>query len=207
MRPMKNITLAFLFVALIIFPLRTTCADSSAIVGTQAPDFQLQDASGAEISLSQFRGKPVVLEWFNARCPFVQKFYRGGDMPHFQKQATENGAIWLTINSSSQGKLGHLTPEHALEITKSLRMNSTALLLDPTSTVARLYGARITPHLLVIDAVGILAYQGAIDNVPSTDSSDIAGATNYVLAALAALAANKPVQPSSTEPYGCSVKY
>ena len=86
-------------------------------------------------------------------------------------------------------------------------MNSTALLLDPTSTVARLYGARITPHLFVIDAVGILAYQGAIDSVPSTDSSDIAGATNFVLAALAALAANKPVLPSSTEPYGCSVKY
>ncbi len=178
-----------------------------AIVGAPAPEFTVKDAQGNKHSLSQYKGKNVVLEWFNPDCPFVKKFYEKGDMAALQKQVVAAGDIWLTINSSAEGRQGHISESEAKEAQSKLGLASSALLLDPDGVVGKAYGARTTPHLFVIDAAGTLAYAGAIDSIPSTDSDDISRATNYVTQALAALRSGKKVATSSTDPYGCSVKY
>lgn len=178
-----------------------------AIVGSPAPEFTVTDAQGNQHSLSQYKGKNVVLEWFNPECPFVKKFYKNGDMTKFQKQVVEGGDVWLTISSSAEGRQGHISATDAKEIQTKLGLASTALLLDPEGPVGKAYGARTTPHLFVIDAQGTLAYAGAIDSEPSTDADDISKATNYVTEAVTALKSGKKVDTASTEPYGCSVKY
>lgn len=178
-----------------------------AIVGAPAPEFTIKDAQGNQHSLSQYKGKNVVLEWFNPDCPFVKKFYKNGDMAAFQKKVVEAGDVWLTINSSAEGRQGHIAASDASEAQTKFGLASTALLLDPEGTVGRAYGARTTPHLFVVDANGTLAYAGAIDSIPSTSSDDVSRATNYVTEALTALKSGKKVETSSTEPYGCSVKY
>jgi peroxiredoxin len=201
---MKHLILSI--VTLFSFALSTASADV-AKVNDPAPQFTLKNAKGTDVSLASFAGKTVVLEWFNPGCPFVKKFYANGDMQKFQKEAREKGAVWLTINSSAEGKQGHITQEDADDVMRDLSLQSNELLLDPTGSVGKSYGAHTTPHMFVIDANGKLAYSGAIDSTPSTRSSDISSSTNYVLAAVEALAANKAVFPADTEPYGCSVKY
>jgi peroxiredoxin len=180
---------------------------SEGIIGNQAPQFTAKDSTGKEISLNSFKGKVVVLEWFNPNCPFVKKFYKNGDMQRFQQDLGAKGVVWLTISSSAPGKSGHLTAEQA-EVTRvDLGMKSSALVLDESGTIGKAYGARTTPHTFVIAADGKLAYAGAIDSESSTDADDIPKAKNYVIDAATNLLANKPVEVSSTEPYGCAVKY
>lgn len=198
------------FSSLIIFGAVLAAPDaavSQAVVGAQAPQFTVKDSTGKEISLSSFKGKVVVLEWFNPGCPFVKKFYRNGDMQRFQQDLGAKGVVWLTIDSAAPGKSGHLTAGEAETTRTELGMKSSALLLDESGTIGKSYGARTTPHMFVISTDGKVAYAGAIDSESSTDSDDIAKATNYVVAAVDTLLANKPVEISSTEPYGCSVKY
>ena len=192
--------------SIILFGTATVRAEEVA-VGKPAPDFSLMDSSGTKHSLSDHKGKVVVLEWFNPECPFVKKHYAPGSMQKSQSAVVAGGAVWLSINSSAAGKQGHLSPEAATEAIANLGMQSTAVLLDPEGTVGKKYGARTTPHMFVVGADGNLAYQGAIDDKPSTNESDVAGAKNFVLAAVTALKANAPVSPSATEPYGCGVKY
>jgi len=192
--------------ASILFATKFACADAAA-VGSAAPNFTVKDSSGKDVSLTDFKGKTVVLEWFNQNCPFVKKFYSKGDMQRFQDTTTSQGVVWLTITSSAEGKNGYLDASTAPEVREELAMKSTALLLDSSGAVGKLYGARTTPHTFVVDPKGTLVYAGAIDSEPSTSSSDIATATNYVLGAVDAIKAGKAVDPSSTEPYGCSVKY
>lgn len=179
----------------------------TAVVGSPAPDFTAKDTTNSDIALHNLKGKIVVLEWFNPNCPFVKKFYEHGDMQRFQASAKERRVVWLTVSSSASGKSGFLTQETGAEVRKTLGMNSHALLMDSEGTIGKLYGARTTPHVFVIDPQGKLAYDGAIDSIRSTDHEDIAGATNYVNGAIDALATGKAVEPASTEPYGCSVKY
>lgn len=175
--------------------------------GAPAPSFTAKDINGQQQSLEQYKGKTVVLEWNNPGCPFVKKFYDSSQMQKFQADAKARGAVWLTINSSASGKQGHLTPAAAKIQTEAWRLASAAYILDPEGAIGRQYAAKTTPHLFVIDKEGKLAYMGAIDDKPSTDAKDIAGAKNYVFAALDALAAGKPVEVASTEAYGCGVKY
>lgn len=182
-------------------------AHSEAVVGDEAPQFTAKDSTGKEISLNTFKGKVVVLEWFNPNCPFVKKFYKNGDMQRVQQELGSKGVVWLTISSSAPGKNGHLTAEQAETSRVNLGMRSSALLLDESGTIGKAYGARTTPHMFVIATDGKLAYAGAIDSENSTDADDIARAKNYVVEAANSLQANKPVEISSTEPYGCSVKY
>lgn len=174
-------------------------------IGQPAPDFTLKDSDGKSRSLADFKGRPVVLEWFNQGCPFTKKHYATGAMPARQKAATDDGVVWLTIVSSAPGKQGYLDPAAAIE--KKRQLHSTALLLDPDGKVGRLYGARTTPDMFVIDAEGNLAYAGAIDDRPTPDPASLDGAKNYVADALAALKAGQPVSPARTKPYGCAVKY
>jgi peroxiredoxin len=192
--------------AALVYPTSEGISETAAI-GAAAPAFALTDHTGARRSLADFRGKRVVLEWYNPECPFVKKFYAGGEMQRLQTEVIAAGDIWLTINSSAPGRQGHIATERALTEFTDQGLKSTALLLDPTGEVGRQYGARTTPHIFVVDPQGVLAYTGAIDNRPSTKSSDIPGATNYVAQTLTALRAGKPVTPATTEPYGCSVKY
>jgi peroxiredoxin len=197
-------TSLFVLCAVITAP---RAASSEAIIGNQAPQFTAKDSTGKEITLNSFKGKVVVLEWFNPNCPFVKKFYKNGDMQKFQQELGAKGVVWLSISSSAPGKNGHLTAGQAEETRTSLGMKSSALVLDESGTIGKAYGARTTPHMFVISTEGKLVYAGAIDSENSTDSDDIAGAKNYVLEAVNNLLANKPVEVSSTEPYGCSVKY
>lgn len=201
---MKHILISI--AAILSLTLSSAHADV-AKVGEAAPQFTLKNAKGAEVSLKSFAGNTVVLEWFNPGCPFVKKFYANGDMQKFQKEARDKGVVWLTINSSAKGKQGYIAQEDADDTMRDLTMQSNELLLDPTGSVGKSYGARTTPHMFVIDSKGNLAYAGAIDSTPSTRSSDIGSSTNYVLAAIDSLAANKAISVSDTEPYGCSVKY
>ena len=201
---MRNLLFALTTLLLVAIP--PSFADVAKI-GEAAPQFTLKNAEGVDVSMKSFAGSAVVLEWFNPGCPFVKKFYANGDMQKFQRDARGKGVVWLTINSSATGKQGYVSQEDADDMMRDLNMESNELLLDPTGSVGKSYGARTTPHMFVIDRKGNLAYSGAIDSTPSTRSSDIASSTNYVLAALDSLAANKPIAAPDTEPYGCSVKY
>ena len=156
---------------------------------------------------ADFKGKTVVLEWTNADCPFVKKHYDSGNMPALQSRYTGKDVVWLSINSSAPGKQGNYAPEKANELSKEKKSAATYVLLDPNGTVGKLYGAKTTPHMYVIDGKGVLRYEGAIDSVSSTDQADIKDATNYVATAVDAVMAGKTVDPSVTQSYGCAVKY
>lgn len=176
-------------------------------VGKPAPDFKAKDITGAEQSLSAYKDKIVVLEWHNPGCPFVHKHYDGGNMQSVQKYAAEKGVVWISINSSAEGKEGHLTPEAAKEVLAKDKASPNAYILDPEGTIGHLYGAKTTPHMFVIGKDGVLAYEGAIDDKPTANPDDNATAKNYVKEAIDALVAGKPVETPQTRAYGCSVKY
>lgn len=176
-------------------------------VGSAAPDFSLTDSKGKTHSLSQYKGKYVVLEWFNPECPFVKKHYGSENMQKLQQEYTSKGVIWLTIDSNAPGTDGNMAPEQAQNIMSSWKTHQTALLLDPESKVARSYGAKNTPDMIVINPAGKIVYEGAIDNKPTPNPSDIPSSTNYVKAALDESMSGKPVSNPATKPYGCSVKY
>ena len=179
----------------------------AVVPGTAAPDFKGTDSNGVEHSLSQYRGKYVVLEWANKGCPYDQKHYLSGSMENLQKEWTAKGVVWLSVISSAPGEQGYVTAAQENEYIKSMHVASTAVLLDPTGAIGRLYEAKTTPHMFVIDPTGKLIYEGAIDNKPTTDQADLKGADNYLNDALNASMSGKPVAVESTRPYGCSVKY
>src|SRR2546423_3699774 len=181
-------------------------ADSPA-VGTTAPDFSLTDSKGKTQTVSQYKGKYVVLEWFNPECPFVKKHYGSGNMQKLQEEYTGKGIVWLTIDSSAPGTEGNLSPEQAEKITSAWKTHQTALLLDPEGKAGRAYGAKNTPDMVVINPDGKIAYEGAIDSKATPNPADIPVSTNYVKVALDESLAGKPVTTPQTKPYGCSVKY
>ena len=175
--------------------------------GSPAPDFKGTDSNGVQHSLSEYRGKYVVLEWANKGCPYDQKHYLSGSMENLQKEWTAKGVIWLSVISSAPGQQGYVTAAQENDYIKSMHVASTAVLLDPTGAIGRLYEAKTTPHMFVIDPTGKLIYEGAIDNKPTTDQADLKGADNYLNDALNAAMAGKSPTVQSTRPYGCSVKY
>jgi peroxiredoxin len=176
-------------------------------VGKAAPNFSLPDTNGKPHSLADLKGKYVVLEWYQPDCPFVRKHYRSGNMQALQKEYTAKGVTWLSIDSSAPGEEGNYPAGKLNEISAQDSAARTALLLDPSGEVGRLYGAKTTPDMYVIDPSGVLVYKGAIDNKRSTDLADVKTATNYVKGALEAVMAGKTVATTATQPYGCSVKY
>ncbi|MCS6771397.1 MAG: thioredoxin family protein [Kiritimatiellae bacterium] len=196
-----------MIVSALVLALSITIAGAQVRNGDPAPDFRLRDIFGNEHALSDYRGKTVVLEWINHGCPFVQKHYDKGHMQALQREATANGVIWLSICSSAPGKQGHYSLEEWQKINEEKQGAATAILLDEEGTVGRLYGAKTTPHMYIVNAEGVLVYQGAIDSIRSTDPDDVPKAKNYVREALADLAAGRPVGTPQTQPYGCSVKY
>jgi len=182
-------------------------AKAAAVVAQPAPDFTLVDSNGAQHSLSADKGKVVVLEWVNFECPFVGKHYGSGNMQKLQKAYTGKGVVWLSINSSAEGKQGYFPAAKINALMKEKSAAPTAYLIDTDGTVGRAYGAKTTPHMYIVDPKGTLVYAGGIDDTPSTDQADIATAKNFVQAALEEALAGKPVSTASSTPYGCSVKY
>ena len=182
-------------------------AKASVQVGAEAPNFTLQDSTGKEVSLSDYKGKLVVLEWSNYECPFVVKHYGSGNMQKLQQTYTDEGVVWLTIMSSAEGKQGYYAGEELAEQNKENGSNSTFVLSDASGEVGKAYGAKTTPHMYIVDKKGNIAYMGAIDNKPTTNKDDIKGAKNYIISALDSLLQGSEVKTAVTTPYGCSVKY
>ena len=196
-----------LLTTLIAFVTSALYAADVPPVGSAAPDFSAPDASGKTQSLSQYKGKYVVLEWFNPECPFVKKHYGSDNMQKLQGEYTGKGVVWLTIDSNAPGTEGNITPEQAQKIMAQWKTKQTALLLDPESKVAKLYGAKNTPNMVVISPEGKIAYEGAIDSKATPNPADIPSSTNYVKVALDESLAGKPVTTANTRPYGCGIKY
>ena len=187
--------------------LMTFAAQAGVTINQPAPDFSGIDSNGNTQSLSQYQGKTVVLEWTNHDCPYVRKHYQSNNMQSLQKEATSAGIVWLSIISSAPGKQGHVSAREANNLTEKRNASPSAVILDEQGQIGRLYGAKTTPHMYIIDPGGKLVYMGGIDNIPSSDAADIAAATNYVKVALESLNDGKPITNNVTRPYGCSVKY
>lgn len=176
-------------------------------IGQPAPAFSGTDSQGRPVSLADYRGSVVVLEWTNDECPFVGRQYQHGNMQSLQKQATADGVVWLTILSSAPGEQGYVTGPEADKLTAERGAEPRAVILDPSGDIGHAYAAKTTPHMYVVDAAGTLVYMGAIDDQPRITSTDPADAHNYVKEALTSLAADKPVATPVTQAYGCSIKY
>ncbi len=213
MRRLTKIGIVSLVLALIagLAAIAQTGTQDVAIGGVAidqpAPDFTLKDIDGKEYKLSSFKGKYVVLEWVNFDCPFVKKHYSSGNMQALQAEATKKGVIWLSICSSAPGKQGHFPIADLKKRIATEKAVPTAYLIDENGVVGKLYGAKTTPHMFVIDSIGKLRYAGAIDDMPSTKVDDIPKATNYVRAALDAVTNGRAVAVKSQTPYGCAVKF
>lgn len=207
MKGFRMLAAAVMIASLAFMAVSTQDAHAAAVVGKAAPAFTLTDMDGKSVKLSDFKGKFVVLEWVNFECPFVRKHYGSENMQQLQKTYTGKDVVWISICSSAPGKQGHLSADEAKEATKERGASPTEFLLDPKGVTGRAYGAKTTPHMYVIDPKGKLLYNGAIDDTPSTKVADIPNSKNFVVAALDAALAGKPVENATTKPYGCSVKY
>lgn len=199
-------TLSVIFIMLLAVSV-TTLTAQHAKVGEPAPDFTLTDSEGSEHSLSDFEGKYVILEWINFDCPFVRKHYDSGNMQQLQKSYSDTGVVWLSVCSSAEGKQGYFAGEELDERIEKEGSNAAAYLIDESGEVGRMYGAKTTPHMYIINPKGTLIYAGGIDDKPSTDTDDIATAKNYVTLAMDAAMAGEEVPVKTSKPYGCSVKY
>jgi peroxiredoxin len=183
------------------------CAAADPQVGQPAPDFSTLDSQGNVRHLADYRGKVVVLEWTNADCPFTRKHYASGNMQSLQSLAREHGVVWLSVISSAPGTQGYVDGRHADDLTRTRKAVPAAVLLDPSGSVGRLYQAKTTPHMYVIDAKGELRYMGGIDSIATTEVSDIAKAEPYLKEAMLAVVDGQPVAHPVTRPYGCGIKY
>jgi peroxiredoxin len=201
------LTVSVVILAVVHLTHQARGSDTAVRPGAPAPAFTVKNITGHAVSLGDYRGKTVILEWTNDGCPFVGKHYNSGNMQALQQRSTEAGYSWLTIASSALGEQGYVTPDQARADIARWKAAPSDFLLDPDGVIARLYNARATPHMVVIDPKGVVAYMGAIDDKPSTDPEDIRTAKNYVVAALDELASGKPVTVAMTRAYGCSVKY
>jgi peroxiredoxin len=204
---MNNATMKHILKSTLALLVAAGTAVAAPQIGQPAPEFTLTDSNGQSHNLSDFKGKFVVLEWLNHGCPFVQKHYDGGNMQGLQKEYTGKDVVWLSIVSSAPGKQGHMSPEETNKAKEEKGSAATAILIDEDGTVGKLYDAKVTPELYVINPEGTLVYMGAIDDKKSVDAADVAGARNYVKQALDEAMAGNPVSTPQTEAYGCGVKY
>jgi peroxiredoxin len=201
---MKIVSRSILNSVLILLLVATALA---ARVGDPAPDFTATDSNGKTHRLADSKGKYVVLEWHNQGCPYTRKHYESGNMQRLQKEWTAKGVVWYTVISSAPGTQGYVTAPEENDYVKKVNAVPTAVLLDPDGTLGHLYAAKTTPHMYIIDPSGVLIYNGAIDDHPTSDPSDIANSKNYVSTALDEAMSGKKVTDAATRPYGCSVKY
>ncbi|MEL7487943.1 MAG: redoxin family protein [Pseudomonadota bacterium] len=185
----------------------TTAAFAAPVVDQEAPGFTGATSAGGAVSLDQFEGQTVVLEWTNHDCPFVKRHYEAGTMQATQAAAKDMGAVWISVISSAPGKQGHVSPDVANALTSSRAAAPDYVVIDESGDVGRAFAAKTTPHMFVIDGDGVLRYDGAIDDKPTANAEKADGAVNYVMAALTDLSGGGDVAEKRTKPYGCSVKY
>ena len=205
---MKQTLLLSILAASISFSsVAVTTASAVATVGQPAPGFTLKDTNGKAVSLNDYKGKTVVLEWNNPECPFVKKHYESSNMQSLQSKYTKDGVVWLTVSSTEPAHPEYKKPDVMNALLKSSHASPTAYLLDESGATGKVYGARTTPHMYIINGEGTLVYAGGIDDKRSANIADIKIAKNYVAAALDELKAGKGVSVSTSTPYGCSVKY
>jgi peroxiredoxin len=187
--------------------LAATAALAVPTPGQKASEFRATDLAGRPVALADFKGKYVVLEWNNPNCPFVQKHYDSGNMQSLQKRFGADNVAWLSINSTSPSHRDYMAPDQLATWFRQHNAAPTAVLMDPKGEVGRAYGAKVTPHMYVIDPTGTLVYAGAIDDKRSSNPADVKTATNFVQAALAEARAGKAVSIASNSAYGCTIKY
>jgi peroxiredoxin len=187
--------------------LATSVALAAPVPGQPAPNFRATDTAGKAVSLADFKGKYVVLEWNNPGCPFVQKHYDSGNMQALQKRYGADNVAWLSINSTAENSSDYMPPAKLSAWFKQHNSAPAAVLMDPSGEVGRAFGAKVTPHMYVIDPNGTLVYAGAIDDKRSANVADVKTATNYVVAALTDAKSGKPVAKATTSAYGCTIKY
>ena len=199
---MKRMIFAFTALSVLAAPV-----SAAAVVGKPAPNFKATDVNGKAVSLSSFRGKTVVIEWNNPECPFVKKHYGSGNMQKTQAAAKKAGAVWLSVNSGAPGKQGHVNGAAAKAYIAQSKASPTAYLLDPSGAVGKLYDAKTTPHIFIVNKAGTVVYAGGIDDKPTPRPEDVNSARNHVLAALSEIGSGKPVSVANSRPYGCNVKY
>lgn len=184
-----------------------TASQAAPSVGQQAPDFTLTDTSGKTVHLSDFKGKLVVLEWFNPGCPYVRKHYNSANMQGTQKETGAKGVVWLAINSTEKTSYDYLAPSQLASWVTEQKAAPTQTLMDEEGTVGKAYGARTTPHMYIIGPQGTLIYAGGIDSIPSSRPDDVKTAVNYVKQGVREALAGQPISNATTRPYGCSIKY
>ena len=182
-------------------------ANANATIGQPAPNFRATDVAGKQVSLADYKGKYVVLEWNNPGCPFVQKHYDSGNMQSLQKRFGAENVAWLAINSTSEGSSDYMAPAKLAAWFEQHNAAPTAVLMDTKGDVGRAFGAKVTPHMYVIDPNGTLVYAGAIDDKRSANVADVKTASNYVVTALTEAKAGKPVSKAASQAYGCTIKY
>jgi len=178
---------------------------ATATIGQRAPDFALPAADGTTVKLSDFKGKRVVLEWFNPECPFVKWAHDTGPLKDLAGRTTATGVVWLAINSGAPGKQGH-GAETNTQAAKQWNMTH-PVLLDETGAVGHAYAATNTPHMYIVDEKGALVYRGGLDNAPMGEPREGGSRVAEFEDSLAALVAGKPVPAAETKAWGCSVKY
>ena len=197
----------FLNLTAIASSLLATSVFALATVGQPAPDLALMDVNGKAVKLSDFKGKQVVLEWTNPGCPFVVKHYDSNNMQGLQNKYDAKDTVWLSVNSTKKTHQDYMSNDKLKAHIDAKKATPDAYLVDVDGVAGKAYGAKTTPHMFVINPMGLVVYAGAIDDKPTAKKEDVVGAKNYVVAALDDLKAGKPVAMANTKPYGCSVKY
>ncbi|MFV8256534.1 redoxin domain-containing protein [Bdellovibrio bacteriovorus] len=185
----------------------STLAFADAKVGAPAPDFNVTDANGKTHKLSDYKGKYVVLEWYNKDCPYVRKHYDSKNMQNIQSEMTSKGIVWLSVISSAKGKQGYMPAADVVKNGTKEASKATAFLVDENGKMGKAYGAKTTPHMYLIDPQGVLRYNGAIDSNDSADPATIASSENYIIRAVASAEKGEKIAKETSKPYGCSVKY
>ncbi len=175
--------------------------------GEAAPAFNVKNVKGDEITLADYKGKVIVLEWINYDCPFVKKHYASGNIPKLQETYTGKDVVWISVNSSAEGEQGYLPGSDLAARSEKEGNKASQIVLDTDGKIGKAYGAVTTPQIVVIDKEGNVAYNGAIDSKPTTDAGDIASADAFAAKAIDAVLAGETVENAKNKPYGCGVKY
>lgn len=197
-----------LITAVLVFTFFVANSNAAKLsTGSPAPDFDYTDVQAVSGKLSELKGKYVIIEWFNHGCPFVAKHYNTEKMQELQNKFTGKGVVWIAVNSTSDAHGDYKNTEETKAEAQKFGTTASHIVIDESGDIGKLYGAKTTPHIFIVDPEGVLVYQGAADSIKSTENTDIAKATNYIDVSMTEALTPKEISNPETKPYGCSVKY